>query len=208
MNKPNATIALIGISILLCTTGCTNNARRNDPASYLKTAGIPLPDSQTLYSCRGYGCRKIDRIELTKKQWATITKPIKKKQANAAAERIALQKVIGLFEKEIGAMTGTAEDIEGTYHQLGDFQQDCIDESTNTTLYLMTLQNKGLLHYHTVGRPEGRLPLFSGRLGPHQTAIIVETKAGQAYAVDSWFHNNGHPAEIVLLDEWKTGWRP
>ena len=34
---------------------------------------------------------------------------------------------------------------------------------------------------------------------------MSETKA---YAVDSWFEDNGHAAYMVPLDEWYAGWIP
>ena len=43
---------------------------------------------------------------------------------------------------------------------------------------------------------------------PHTSAVIVETANGQAYAVDSWFHDNGQPAEVVPLEQWVAGWGP
>lgn len=41
----------------------------------------------------------------------------------------------------------------------------------------------------------------------HNT-IIIETQSQKRYAVDSWFHNNGQPAEIITLEKWKKGWKP
>ena len=37
---------------------------------------------------------------------------------------------------------------------------------------------------------------------------MEEIETGQKYAVDSWFEDNGHPAHIVPLIEWKKGWKP
>ncbi len=36
----------------------------------------------------------------------------------------------------------------------------------------------------------------------------MEVGSGQSYAVDSWFHDNGVPAEIVPLPDWLSGWMP
>lgn len=43
---------------------------------------------------------------------------------------------------------------------------------------------------------------------PHTTAVISETVSGRRFAVDSWFHDNGQPPEIVALDIWRWGWSP
>ncbi len=202
--------ALIIAALILsgCTTGCTNLASRETPAAYFKTQHVPLPRDYTVSSCRGYGCQFIDTVTLTRAQWQGITRPLKRAPKTAAQEREKLKTVIGLFETQIGAMTGAAQDRAGTYGTLGPYQQDCVDESTNTTAYLMMLQNHGLLRFHTVGRPDGRLPILGGSLSPHQTAILVEKESGAFFAIDSWFHDNGHPAEIAPLADWKTGWRP
>lgn len=90
---------------------------------------------------------------------------------------------------------------EGTQH-------DCVDESLNTTIYLTLLERKGLLKFHSVGTPTVRLPLIHAGRWPHQTATMIDTQSQIPYAVDSWFHDNGFPAEIIALEKWKKGWKP
>jgi hypothetical protein len=67
-------------------------------------------------------------------------------------------------------------------------QEDCVDESTNTTSYLVVLQTNGLLRYHTVEGPLGEDNMLYGTLigrpvkyWPHYTAIIRETKTSQRF---------------------------
>ena len=127
---------------------------------------------------------------------------------NAAEERARIAKAIAFFEQRVGAITGTEADIAGTYSKLGDDQLDCVDESVNTTIYLSLLEQKNMLLYHKVGAPTARIPVVSLRLGPHQTAVIIEKDSGEAYAVDSWFHDNGTPPEIVPMNDWFFGWHP
>jgi hypothetical protein len=43
---------------------------------------------------------------------------------------------------------------------------------------------------------------------PHTTAVMRERESGEAFAVDSWFLDNGEPPYIVSLAEWREGWRP
>ena len=45
-------------------------------------------------------------------------------------------------------------------------------------------------------------------MGFHQTAIIVERETSQRFAIDSWFHDNGHDAETIPLADWLYGWHP
>lgn len=199
---------LIAVAATVFLSGCTSPARRNDIPSYLKYYQVKPPEKMTVDVCRSYGCTAVDRVTLSEAQFQSITRPLRAKPASAEAERDGLKKVLANFETVMGNITGTSQDVEGTYVSLGPYQQDCVDESTNSTVYMMMLSDHGLLRYHRVGRPEGRLPIIGGGLGPHQTAVITETATGQAFAVDTWFHNNGAPAEIAPLSDWKTGWRP
>jgi hypothetical protein len=194
-------LSLLLASVCLLASGCTSPQRQEDYSSYIKYYKVEAPTDLTTQSCRGYGCRIVDTVTIKPRDWRYITEPIARKPRSAADERERLRWVMGRFENVIGAMTGTSADVPGTYLELGDEQQDCADESVNTTLYLLILQNHDLLRYHTVGRPGGRFP-------PHLTGVIVEKGTGMAYAVDTWFHFNGVRAEVLPLDEWKYGWHP
>lgn len=176
------------------------------PDIYYQRRGLPVPSIDAIPSCRGYGCTYIDKVTLTKRDWKQIERTMRSR--NAQQERANISKTIALFEKKIGAITGTSQDVRDTYIKGGPFQQDCVDESTNTTTYLSLLAQKGLLKFHTVSAPNSRLFFTSGNLGPHSTAVIVDNETGEKYAVDSWFHDNGEPAEIVTLKDWKSGWEP
>ena len=76
-------------------------------------------------------------------------------------------------------------------------QQDCVDEATNTTSYLLILERNGLLKHHSVGTPFSKENLLRGVAGwPHWTAVLKETGSGQRWAVDSWIFANGeNPAD-------------
>ena len=135
----------------------------------------------------------------------TNRKTIQVRAKSARAERKKLAQSIAEFEKIVGQYNGTSEDIWGTFQKTGHKQQDCVDESTNTSIYLSTLKNRGHLNFHEVVIPQSRFPLMKW---PHQTAVIVEKETNISYAVDSWFHNNGMPPEIIELKIWKDGWKP
>lgn len=182
-------------------TGCVSENRMHDYKSYIKHYKVQEPVDLTTQTCRGYNCRIIDSVTLRKRDWSYITQPIKRKAKTAAEERERLRWVMGRFETVIGSANGTNADWPGTYLKLGDDQQDCADESTNATLYLLMLQDHGLLRYHTVGRPAGRFP-------PHLTAVIIDKDTGTPWAIDGWFHYNGVRAEVVPVEEWKHGWHP
>lgn len=196
------------IAILLLAA-CASADTQSGYRAYLAKKGIAAAAPDAFAICRGYGCRHIDRdLQLTAQDWQEIGLLFLPPPGDAEDERRRIAGAIGLFEQKTGALAGTAEDVAGTYRQLGDYQLDCVDESVNTTVYLSLLEQKGHLRFHAIGTPTARLPLFSGRLGPHQSAVIIENDTGAHFAADSWFHDNGQPAAIVPLGSWLKGWRP
>lgn len=174
---------------------------------YFVQRQLQQPTRDTFQSCRGYGCRFKDEVTLSKKEWASIDKIFKPKSKTPAQERKKIAKAIAAFETTVGNYTGTHEDIAGTFEKTGFYQQDCVDESTNTSIYLRVLEARGHIKHHKIEPPMVRLPIDTGRW-PHQAAVIKEIKTGEAYAVDSWFYENGAPPEIIPLAEWKQGWKP
>ncbi len=196
-------------SALCFLTGCSGLHHNTDYSSYLARKGVTKIEPARFQHCRGYGCRLIDDdLILGEPDWQALEALFSPPATDAAQERAQIAAAIGLFEQAVGAKTGSEADRRGTYHKLGDDQHDCVDESVNTTIYLALLDRKGWLAHHTPGAPTARLPLFGGGLGPHQTAVIIERETGESFAVDSWFHDNGHPAMIAPLAHWYRGWRP
>ena len=198
-------------ALMLCALLCTACAALEAPGyeAYLTKKGLrPAPQSESFDHCHAYGCKVISQASLSAEDWqdieATLTPPPK----NAEEERERLGPAIAVFEQKVGAQVGTHEDHWGTFKQLGRYQHDCVDESVNTTVYLSLLKQRNLLRHHDIEAPDARFPLIHAGLWPHQTAVITDTETGTAYAVDSWFHNNGKPAEVVTLKQWKDGWEP
>ncbi|MGZ9107435.1 MAG: hypothetical protein ACXW4B_01295 [Micavibrio sp.] len=177
---------------------------------YLNQKNLGLPETDDFQHCRGYGCAFRDRVSLDKNEWRQVKGQFRNVK-NADQERQAIGRTIGMLEQKIGVKTNTAGDIAGTFDNVGKYQLDCVDESTNTTIYLALLEKHKLLQFHKVSAPTTRTPftgMASGRFWPHQTAVIFETASGQGYAVDSWYRDNGFPADIVKLDDWLYGWGP
>lgn len=158
--------------------------------------------------CMGYGCAEIHMTSLSAAEWdrvrATFGTP-----ADAAGEREAIARAIGLIERLVGPRTGSDNDAPGAaiinFRREG--QMDCIDEAFNSTSYLRFLERDGLLRFHRVGLPVRR-GSFVDRW-PHNAATIAETDGDRrAYVVDSWFHGNGVPPEVLPLERWMAGWSP
>lgn len=201
MRKLCLLFALLGLS------ACAPHLYDSMP-SYMASKHLIEPTVDLFPHCQNYGCASVKNVALNKKEWKKIEKAYGKKAKNATEERLKIAKTIGVFETIIGPITGTENDKAGTFTQTGAGQLDCVDESTNTSVYIMLLGQKGLIRFHSVEQPQVRYPLISGRGWMHQTAVVRETKSGDEYAIDSWFEDNGAPAHIVAIDHWMNGWNP
>ncbi|MFN3828102.1 MAG: hypothetical protein ACK4NR_10820 [Micavibrio sp.] len=195
--------------IIACflVAACSHEGPARDYHPYLASKGISSIAPDAIPHCHGYGCRLHSTVSLEKSEWKQVGQYFKTGR-DAVQERDAIAKAIGTLETLVGKKAGTDTDIAGTYRTLGNDQHDCVDESVNTTVYLSLLQQKNLLKHHDISTISTRIPLFGGGLGFHQTAVIVEKETGQRYAVDSWFHDNGHAAAVIPLADWIYGWDP
>jgi hypothetical protein len=178
------------------------------PLDYYKEKKIAAPSDSAFTHCSQYGCKRLTPLTLDPQDWTGIETAFGPPALSAAEEREKIKQTIGYLERLIGPRTGTQTDVAGTFRRIGQGQLDCVDESTNTTSYLLLLKERGLLNFHDVGGPDTRFPLIHAGRWPHQTAVMTDRQTQTAYAVDSWFHDNGKPAEIVTLENWKEGWKP
>ena len=178
------------------------------PYNYLKSLNINKPSQNNFQHCYSYGCKTIVDVSFSDNDWKIIDEVFTPPPKTPEEERKYISLAIGKFELITGEKTGTKADQYGTFRNLGKFQQDCIDESVNTTIYLSILNERGLIKFHTPSVPDTRFPIIhsSGRW-PHRTAVIYEKNTDKSFAVDSWFHDNGFPAEIVPMVIWKKGWK-
>lgn len=179
-----------------------------DTQSYMQAKHLSEPTMKSFPHCQNYGCALVKNVKLSQRDWTKIEKAFGPKARNAEQEREKIAKTIGAFETIVGPITGTEGDREGTFLQTGDGQLDCVDESTNTMVYMTLLKQAGLIRFHSIEQPQVRYPILSGRGWMHQTAVVTETKTGAQYAIDSWFEDNGVPAYVVPLEEWRNGWHP
>jgi len=165
-----------------------------------RAATVPPP----FFSCTNYHCRKGRTVQLNEVQWQSI-RNLFATNSSASEERQRIRQAIALFEQEVGAITGTWQDLAGNVAGAGlPGQLDCIAESKNTTTYLKLLYNAGLLKWHRVEARAMRHPLI---FNVHWSAVIRDTRSGVPYAVDSWFLDNGRPPYIQPLEDWKSGQR-
>jgi len=186
-------------------SGCSIPPKNS--ASYLTSQSIKPPEGNIFQHCYNYGCKKVVSVEFSPDDWLKVEKIYGAPARNPDEERKKVSSSIGVFEQIVGEKTGTKVDKFGTFRNMGNFHHDCVDESTNTTIYLMLLKERGLLKFHDVYAPDPRIPLLHGGRWPHRTAVIHTKRDQKGYAVDSWFHDNGFPAEVVPMSLWKKGWK-
>lgn len=157
--------------------------------------------------CYGYGCIAQAQITFSEAQLREIGRQLSV-AVDAENERKLLAAAIGELYGWAGQQSDIKNDRGGNYadgHSPG--KMDCIDHSQSTTRLLKLLEGRGYLRWHRVLAPDVRSRIF---LTVHWTAVIEEKTGGEAarFVVDSWFVDNGQPAVILPLAEWKEGAGP
>lgn len=182
---------------------------------YLRMRDIPAPTIESFTHCYNYGCAKRERLALPADTKSRIDTLFSTSSKSKEEEKSRIIQSLQILEKDIGEITGTKNDKRGTFRayqnnspEAKSFQQDCIDESTNTTTYLSLLNQLEYLKFYTPAFPANRQPFTSKAPWWHQTATIKDNETGDLYAVDTWFEDNGVAGYIVPLKEWKNGWKP
>lgn len=166
---------------------------------------ITQPQQEHYSICHNHSCAEFAYISLSSQQWQSVEALFTPQAANAEQERQQIKSAIALLETMTGQQAGTNNDLAKNGLNFGTRGQlDCIDEATNTTVYLRLLSNSGLLKRHLQASRTSR----GGLIAPHNTATILETNSNTRYAVDSWFYANGEPPVILPLSTWKSGWKP
>jgi hypothetical protein len=203
-HRPPLRASGVALLALVLLAACM---RYQEPDRFLARKGIDAPSEEGFTVCHGYDCTFRTRVLLTAAEWKQITAPLEQASPDAATERARIALAIAEFEIIVGGKTGTSGD-RGKLQFLtaGDATQlDCIDETTNTTTYLMMLERRGKLRWHHTGRPASRGAFIDGRWH-HETAVLVEIGNGAEFAIDSWFEDNGKPPHVVPLDSWSFSW--
>jgi len=158
--------------------------------------------------CYGYGCLVQAEIRYSDAQLAEIDRTLSR-AVNAENERELLAGVIGQLYAWAGEQSDLRNDRGGNYADAGvPGKMDCIDHSTSTTRLLRLIEARGDLRWHRVGTVDVR---YWAYLFPaHYSAVIetLEESEDRYFVVDSWFVDNGQPAVILPLDEWKKGAGP
>lgn len=212
MLAPRGTLP--AIFALVLSGGCASNPDTIEPirhatgmadaqvaASYIRS---PRPDRFSV--CHEHTCHAITEVSLGADEWDGVRQVFALPAPDAATERGQIAAAVARLEQLVGARTGTANDQGRNFPGLGlSGQMDCVDEATNTSAYLLMLQQEKLLRWHRVGARISRGVLQLKTL--HFTASVEESLTGEKFAVDSWFEPNGARPDILPLAQWRQGRR-
>ncbi len=176
------------------------------PAALLCLLAVPgLARAEQATICYDYGCYSHAQVRYSDEQLESL-RALLAAAADARAERAAISLAIGRMYAIAGEQTPIWRDKGGNWADGGvDGQMDCIDHSTDTTIFLRLLELRGWLRFHEVIEPLERTRFF---FSVHWTARVRERDTKLEYAVDSWYFDNGRPAAVMPLSDWLSGKRP
>jgi len=192
--------------LAILAAGCTHE-RTGSVDRHFADFQSREPKGNTVWVCHAYGCKMQTRFRFTDADIMALGALMETTRTadTPHEERRAVAYAIGWMERRTGDVLGTKADRPGMdFSAPGDpTQQDCVDEATNTTSYLMVLAHNKLLRHHTVGTPFAKENLLRGIAGwPHWTAVLRESSGGGTWAVDSWIFANGENPAIVETEKW------
>ncbi|MGH1463673.1 MAG: hypothetical protein ACRBB6_16735 [Neptuniibacter sp.] len=194
--------------LVILLQGCGYNYK-SSPDSWLLQYGLPSdvrPDSLTL--CTSFGCSKKQKTSISAAELQRIHQLFIPPAPSAVIEREQIANAIAMLEAQQGPKLGTENDLaKNEFNFLKPNNQlDCIAETSNTSVYLLLLSDLDLLRFHKVTGNAHRGP-FSFNF-PHNSAVILEPSANQAYVVDSWYSKNGERPWITTVENWLSGAHP
>ena len=191
-------LALCGVLPLMACSHVTG------PETYLRDREISIPTVQKLTVCAGDTCQKRRDVSLTEEDRQRLRSFFQANTNGAAGEREQLKTAIDWLEHRTGLHTKRppVERLKGrklkeafwNYHS-------CIDDTSNTTTFLIALQKLGVMRLHEVDGPAYRGLVIDGKV-PHFTAVIREKGTGEKYSVDTWLYTSGEPVIIKPLSDW------
>ena len=174
--------------LLICATVCATTAVRA---------------AQPIAICHAYGCNASTEVRFSDAELKELHRFFVGVR-NAEEERDTAARVVGLFYLLAGKQSPVWQDHgenDDDEELIG--RMDCIDHSTNTTVFLRLMQQSGWLRFHDVAEPVQR-----GFWAAHWAARLIERADGSEWIIDSWFFDPGRPAAVFPLDTWRRGAAP
>ena len=154
--------------------------------------------------CSGFGCLYKQSLTFSAADMVQIRSAFGSRVTTAGAERRAISKLVAWKELLAQKRLHMRRDTKLSYQRDAGIrgQMDCVDESSNTLVFLKFLDSEKLLKFHKPKRIGARGLLFDGRY-PHKTAVVTDNK-GAKWAIDSWKKDGGLPPQIVEYAKWRV----
>jgi hypothetical protein len=164
---------------------------------------INPPSDTGMTICYGFGCRRRYEIDFEGPDRKAIAYILAAGKASPEAERAAVAKAVGWFDRRVGPVIGTSRRVSRAdfRHRDDAHNFDCHDTSTNVTSLLLLFAKWNLLRHHTVGETRFRGNILFGQT-PHNTAVLIASATGQAWSIDMWTTKYGAPAEVMPIERW------
>ena len=179
---------------------------RGWPLLLLLALSAGVAAEERVLVCHGYGCAVQDEVVFSSLRLRRLAGRLAQAR-DAAGEREILAAVVGDLYRWAGEQSDIRNDRGGNFADGSTpGRMDCLDHSATTTRFLQLLARYGALRYHRVLVPVSRAWL--GLVENHWAAQIETLDGEVRYVVDSWFVDNGEPAVILPLEEWKKGAGP
>lgn len=153
--------------------------------------------------CHAYDCSARTEVEFDAEQMRDIGQLFLKIDS-AEDERKTVAQAVGIFYLIAGTQSSIWQDHPGNEDDEDvEGRMDCIDHSSNTTVFLLLMQKNKWLRFHHVSAPMRR-----GFWAAHWAARLVENDSGDEFMIDTWYFDPGEPAAVFSLEEWHTGIKP
>jgi hypothetical protein len=176
---------------LMSLGGCVYE-QEGPPEAHFEQFSTKPPRVDTVTVCHAYGCKSQTPYTFTPSDIAELSALMARvrRDDSPAEERRAIAYAIAWMERRVAPTVGTGNDRPSMdFGGSGDDgQQDCVDEATNTTSYLLVLTHHGLIQHHLVERPFAKDSLSHWT---HWAALIKEKGSGEEFAIDSSSGANG-----------------
>jgi hypothetical protein len=170
------------------------------------------PDgSVNLRVCYNWSCASTKELVFSREDLSAVTREMMRCSGKALHERlqsirIGVWKMENLARKYLPvlandrAVNDQDRDSEG--------RTDCVDNASNTTTFLRILDELSVLDGWTASNPRVRDRFNLWQV--HWTAVVIDDRNGDHWAVDSWFRPHGHLPFVMPLSGWlagKKGWK-
>jgi hypothetical protein len=203
----DAVLAVVMFSFPLSMGGDAAIARAAELSAPImqlyKSVSIFPPSANAMTVCYGFVCRRRLTFSFNSADRRALTRILASGRSSAASERAAVQKAVVWLDHRLGPILGTNKRVARADFRAGDDAHnfDCWDTTRNTTSLLLTLQDWGLLKFHTVGNPHYRGNVLALQT-PHNTAVLVDRTTHTEWVVDLWPRGYGERPDVMPVQKW------